>query len=448
MKRTNKVKDQTRSSNKETHDPNTLENSYNQKSKLPDKIQQVTRDANVLAAYLREIKKWPLLTRQEEQTLAKKLTDSRYTKTALCRQWINIIEKHIKWRSVEKKVMKNTEQLDRNLLKFLSLIKRVSELENKISGIEKKIENNYGISYHLQKKLSREKAELLTNTEDIIEEINLIKIYRSHTIKKLRVFTKDISAHRTRIKLVSILREYITVDNDFQEAKQQIATANLRLVVGLAKKYCNRGIPFTDLIQEGNIGLLKSIVKFDYRLGNRLSTYACWWIRQSIIRSIEDKSSTIRVPVYINEKMKKHTKTTNYKDTTYNLTFNEDNSDMVNLYLTLQSIKNPLSLESPFGNDGSELHECIPDRMPRPSPLENVHNEQIMDQINGVLKSLSPRDEKILRLRFGIGVKNEYTLQEIGKTMGVSRERIRQIELSAIKKIKSSKHLSQLIQLA
>ncbi len=297
MKRTNKVKEQTRSSNKETPNGKYLKNSPNQKSKLPDKNQQVARDANVLAAYLREIKKWPLLTRQAEQTLAKKLTDSRYRKTSLCRQWIYIIEKHIKWRSVEKKAVRDGKQLDSNLLKFLSLIKKVSVLENEISGIEKKIENNYGLSYQLQKKLSREKAELLANIEDITEGINLRKTYRSRTIKKLRVFTKDISAHRTRIKLVSILREYISVDNDFQEAKQLITTANLRLVVGLAKKYCNRGLPFIDLIQEGNIGLLKSISKFDYRLGNRLSTYACWWIRQSIIRSIEDKASTIRVPV-------------------------------------------------------------------------------------------------------------------------------------------------------
>ena len=188
-----------------------------------------------------------------------------------------------------------------------------------------------------------------------------------------------------------------------------------------------------DLIQEGNIGLLKAIDKFDCDMGNRLSTYASWWIRQSILRSIEDKASTIRIPVHLNEKMKKHSEALASDKCSDAESVKSDN-----LYYSLQKLKDPASLDEFIGEDGSTLQECIPDRR-QPPVLEMISKYQLREQMEEIMKDLSCRDKRILQLRFGIGVDEEYTLEKVGEEFGLTRERIRQLEKKAILMIRDSR---------
>ena len=245
-----------------------------------------------------------------------------------------------------------------------------------------------------------------------------------------------------RCSLLGVLKRYIAACAASQEAKERLISSNLRLVVGIAKKYGNRGLSLPDLIQEGNIGLIRAIEKFDYRLGNRLSTYASWWIRQTVIRAIEEKSSTIRVPIYINEKIKKLLRNSADESSQADVA-EEALQDSDNLYFALQLSKDPISLETPFSDDGNNLHECIPDKE-SVSAVDQIENNQLNEITDRLLKGLSPRDERILRMRFGVGGETEHTLEEIGEKFNLSRERIRQIETSALRRIRVAEESREL----
>ena len=278
--------------------------------------------------------------------------------------------------------------------------------------------------------LEKVKQDVVIAQKDIIELENKVGL----SVKEIKEINRNMSMGETKMR----------------RAKKDMVEANLRLVISIAKKYTNRGLQFLDLIQEGNIGLMKAVDKFEYRRGYKFSTYATWWIRQAITRSIADQARTIRIPVHMIETINKLNRVSRQmmqdmgreptpEELSKELDMSEDKVRKV-----LKIAKEPISTETPIGDDeDSSLGDFIEDTVIE-SPLENATEESLHFATDDVLASLTAREAKVLRMRFGIGMNTDHTLEEVGKQFDVTRERIRQIEAKALRKLRHPSRSSHL----